>query len=89
MEFVYDVSFELAGTDGLIFEDEIEIFDFRLKSVTDAISKNKIIGYTTIKLDKDDYRLAKEEALRKIQQELLPYLELLYEHPIHYENNIY
>ena len=76
MEFIYDVSFELAGTDGLIFEDEIEIFDFRLKSVTDAISKNKIIGYTTIKLDKDDYRLAKEEALRKIQQELLPYLIL-------------
>lgn len=76
MEFIYDVSFELAGTDGLIFEDEIEIFDFRLKSVTDAISKNKIIGYTTIKLDKDDYWLAKKEALRKIQQELLPYLIL-------------
>jgi len=76
MEFIYDVSFELAGTDGLIFKDEVEIFDFRLKSVTDAISKNKIIGYTTIKLDKDDYELAKEEALRKIQQELLPYLIL-------------
>ena len=76
MKFVYDVSFELTSTDGLIFEDEIEIFDFRLKSETDAVSKNKIIGYTTIELDKDDYRLAKEVALRKIHQDLLPYLIL-------------
>jgi len=74
-EYIYDVQFELIGTDGIVFEDEVKIGDFKLKSERSGI-RFKIIGTTTIKLDKDDYKLARELAMKKIQQELLPLLVL-------------
>jgi len=78
-EYVYDVQFELIGMDGLIFEDEIEFGDFKLKSEKSegsGIEITKIIGTTTVKLDKSDHKLARELAIQKIQRDLLPFLIL-------------
>ncbi|ADB58806.1 hypothetical protein [Archaeoglobus profundus] len=74
-EFIYDVQFELIGTDGIVFGEEVKIGDFKLKSEKFGVGF-KIVGTTTIKLDRYDHRLARELAIKKIQQELLPLLVL-------------
>ena len=78
-EYIYDVEFELIGTNGLVFEDVIEFGDFKLKSEKSegtGIEITKILGTTTIKLGRVNYKLARELAIQKIQQDLLPLLVL-------------
>ena len=72
VRYVYDVQFELIGTDGLIFEEEFEFGDFKLKSD----KEKKIIGMTVIELNSEDHKLAREVAISKIQKELIPILIL-------------
>lgn len=70
--YVFDVQFELIGTNGLIFEEEFRFRDFKLKSD----EEKKIIGTTVVELNSKNHELAKSAAIIKVQKELIPILIL-------------